>query len=102
MDDYILATFGIPSITNELGNETQYIGEWTVKSKDEAYKICYDNSHWLEHTYKKLGNQVALAPVYYKPEGDLIRLFVNITNEGLSDLQGAYEVKLNGQGYSLA
>lgn len=101
MDDYILATFGIPSITNELGNETQYIGEWTVKSKDEAFKICDDNSHWLEHTYKKMGNQVALTPVYYKHEGDQMRLYVNVTNEGLSDMQGAYDIKLNDKSYSL-
>ena len=101
MDDWVLSTFGIPSITNELGNETQYIGEWTVKNKEEALRICQDNSHWLEHTYKKLGNQIALAPLYYKPENGQIRLFLNVTNEGLSDLNAAYAVKLNKGGFSL-
>jgi hypothetical protein len=95
MDDYILSTFGIPSVTNELGNDTQYIGEWTVKNKDEALRICEDNSHWLEHTYKKLGNQISLTPLYYKPEKDSLRLYINITNEGLSDLKKPFQIKLN-------
>jgi hypothetical protein len=101
MDDWVLSTFGIPSVTNELGNENQYIGEWTIKNKDEALKICQDNSHWLEHTYKKLGNQIALTPLYYKPiDGNTIKLFLNITNEGLSDLNNSYEIKLNDHGVS--
>jgi hypothetical protein len=28
MDDWILATFNIPSVTGELGNENDFIEEW--------------------------------------------------------------------------
>ena len=44
---------------------------------------------------------MALAPVYYKPEGETIRLYVNVTNEGLSDMHGAYDIQINDKGYSL-
>lgn len=66
MDDWVLATFNIPSVTAELGDENQYIGEWTVKDKSTALSICQENSNWLEHTYKKLGNQINLQAAYYK------------------------------------
>jgi hypothetical protein len=36
MDDWVLATYNIPSVTAELGNESQYEAEWTVKNKETA------------------------------------------------------------------
>jgi hypothetical protein len=56
MDDWILDTFNIPAVTNELGEHGQYINSWQVRSKEEALKICEDNTPWLEYTYQKLGS----------------------------------------------
>jgi len=43
----------------------------------------------LEHTYKKLGNQIALTASNYTidPKTKQIKLFVNFTNQGLSDMK---------------
>jgi hypothetical protein len=40
MDDWVLATYNIPSVTAELGDENQYLGEWTVKDRSTALSIC--------------------------------------------------------------
>lgn len=51
MDDWILSTYNIPSVTGEIGNENDFINEWTVQSADKAYQITSDNLPWIEHTY---------------------------------------------------
>lgn len=55
MDDWILATYNIPSVTGEIGNEADFQDEWTVQSPQKAYQITRDNIAWLEHTYQKIG-----------------------------------------------
>lgn len=85
-DDYILSEFRIPSVTAELGREGQYIEEWQNKNNEEALKICEDNSDYLEFTYSKIGAQLKLTPVQYQIIGDKhMRVFLNVTNIGLSD-----------------
>lgn len=85
-DDYILSEFKIPSVTAELGREGQYVEEWANKNVDEALKICQDNSDYLEFTYQKIGAQVQLNPVQYQIINDkFMRVFLNVTNIGLSD-----------------
>ena len=37
MDDWVLATYNIPSVTGEIGNESDFNDEWTAKSKNMAY-----------------------------------------------------------------
>lgn len=32
MDDWILATFNIPSVTNELGTDSQFSNGWVVNN----------------------------------------------------------------------
>ena len=32
MDDWILSNYNIPSVTGEIGNEGDFIDEWTAKS----------------------------------------------------------------------
>tara|TARA_B110000285_G_scaffold103429_1_gene117730 strand:+ start:265 stop:435 length:171 start_codon:yes stop_codon:yes gene_type:complete len=56
MDDWVLATFNIPSVTGELGNQDDFIEEWQVKSADMAWSILSDNTNWIEHTYHKIGS----------------------------------------------
>ena len=55
MDDWILATYNIPSITGEIGNIEDFIDEWTVKSADKAYELVTQNEPWIEHTFQKVG-----------------------------------------------
>lgn len=65
MDDWVLATFNIPSVTGELGNQDDFIEEWQVKSSDLAWNILKDNNNWIEHTYHKIGSQLAMDPIKY-------------------------------------
>ena len=58
MDDWVLATYNIPSVTGEIGNQADFEDEWTAKSKERAYQIVRDNNPWIEHTLKKIGTQV--------------------------------------------
>lgn len=58
MDDWVLSTFNIPSVTNELGTEDQYTDAWTVQSVDTGYQLVNENLPWLEHTYHKIGPQL--------------------------------------------
>ena len=51
MDDWILATFNIPSVTNELGTDSQFSNGWVVNNAQEAFNICKDNSEWIEFVY---------------------------------------------------
>lgn len=67
MDDWILSNLNIPSITNELGRDSQYSGEWQVKSKEDAFSILQENTQWLQHLYSKLGAQLKIEPIYYEP-----------------------------------
>jgi hypothetical protein len=38
-DDYVTATYGIPSVTSELGNMNQFVNDFVVRSKEDAYEI---------------------------------------------------------------
>ena len=95
MDDWILGTLDIPSVTAELGFVDSYIDQWTIKSRSEALKLCQDNSQWLEHVFAKLGGQVALNPIYVKKtnQKDQVEIYMNATNEGLSEVEG-YEIQV--------
>ena len=63
-DDYITATYGIPSVTSELGNMSQFINDFVVKDKEEAYDILTSNSKWVDYIFDNLvkyNKQVANA-----------------------------------------
>ena len=46
-DDFITATYGIPSITAELGDGSEFIQQWVAASKEGAYHILLQNFSWL-------------------------------------------------------
>ena len=49
----------------------------------------------LEHTYKKIGNQISIAPISYKQNGRQVIVSLNVTNEGLSPIIGSdYGIEL--------
>ena len=47
MDDWVLDTYGIPSITSELGDDEQYKGYWENRSAQMALSIIKDNQDWI-------------------------------------------------------
>lgn len=53
-DDYITATYKIPSVTSEIGFAEQFIEDWVVKSKEIAFDICKLNGYWLEYVFLNL------------------------------------------------
>ena len=50
-DDWVVDTYGIPSVTAELGSMGQYNGEWVAKSITDAQTIADEQSPWLEYIY---------------------------------------------------
>lgn len=46
-DDYITGTYGIPSVTSEIGYQQMFFDDWVAKSKEYAFKIVDDNNKWL-------------------------------------------------------
>lgn len=53
-DDFIMSTYGIPSITSEMGFFGQYYKDWTCQSKGTCFEILRDNSRWMEYIFNKL------------------------------------------------
>ena len=54
MDDYVAATYKIPSITSEIGYMDQFLQDWVVKSKEIAFDIVRLNQKWLDYVYLHL------------------------------------------------
>ena len=48
-DDFITATYKIPSVTSEIGYDNQFIEDWVVKSKEQALDIVKLNSQWIDY-----------------------------------------------------
>lgn len=64
MDDYVTATYKIPSITSEIGYMDQFLQDWVVKSKEIAFDIVRLNHKWLDYVYVHLpefSDQLAAA-----------------------------------------
>jgi len=53
-DDYITGTYGIPSVTSEIGYQEMFFDDWVVKSKEYAFKIVNDNNKWLNYVFANL------------------------------------------------
>jgi len=53
-DDYMLATYGIPSVTAEMGFFGQYIDDWRCQSKGICFEILRDNTRWIEYIMQKI------------------------------------------------
>lgn len=55
-DDYITATYGIPSVTSELGVMSQFVNDWVIRSKEDAYDILSQNTKWVDYVFTHLPN----------------------------------------------
>ena len=58
-DDYMMATFGIPSVTAEMGFFGQFIKDWRCQTKSVCFEIIRDNSRWIEYVIGNVGNIAA-------------------------------------------
>jgi hypothetical protein len=41
-------------VTSEIGYQEQFIDDWVVKTKEQAFKIVHENSKWLEYIFANL------------------------------------------------
>ena len=53
-DDFITATYGIPSITAELGDGSLFYQQWVAQTKENAYGIVLSNFSWLSYIFTDL------------------------------------------------
>ena len=90
-DDWALKNLNIPSVTNEIGSESQFHHEWEVKGRETARKIVLDNTPWLEFVFEKLGAQMTMEPLYYERSGDQLTLAIQVTNVGMSPISSVMQ-----------
>ena len=55
-DDYMLATYGIPSVTTEMGFFGQFIKDWRCQSKAVCFEILSQNTRWMEYVFKHVND----------------------------------------------
>jgi len=53
-DDYMLSTYGIPSVTAEMGFYGQFVDDWTCSNKQICYDIIKENTRWIEYVFENL------------------------------------------------
>ena len=53
-DDFITATYGIPSVTSELGTMKQFSNDWVIRSKEDAYEVLSQNTKWVDYVFDHL------------------------------------------------
>ena len=53
-DDYMLSTYGIPSVTAEMGFYGQFTDDWTCSNKQICYDIIKENTRWIEYVFENL------------------------------------------------
>ena len=54
-DDYIMSTYGIPSVTSEMGFFGQYIKDWRCTFKSVCLEIVRENERWMEYIFENIG-----------------------------------------------
>lgn len=60
-DDYMLATYGIPSVTAEMGHLNQYVSDWKCINTDTCYDILEANTKWMEYLFQNIGKVAAIV-----------------------------------------
>ena len=53
-DDFITATYGIPSVTAELGDGSEFLQQWVAASKEGAFHILMQNFSWVQYIFTHL------------------------------------------------
>jgi len=54
-DDYMLATYGIPSVTSEMGHLNQYEASWKCTDSKVCFDILSQNTKWMEYIFQNIG-----------------------------------------------
>lgn len=102
--DWILGELGIPSICPEIGSSDMFAYNFTLPYRKNLVDILLQNIDWMEHTYKKLGNQFKVEPISYhltnnlNTKGGLSTLMtiqLKVSNLGLSNqILDEFDIKL--------
>ena len=53
-DDYVMSSYGIPSVTAELGKQDSYINDWLCKGQFECYQVLNDNNQWVNYLLQNI------------------------------------------------
>lgn len=54
-DDFIMSSYGIPSVTSEMGYFGQYIKDWRCSLKQVCFDIIRENDRWMEYIFQNIG-----------------------------------------------
>ena len=57
-DDYMMATYGVPSVTSEMGFDEEYVDNWVCKTSSICYDILTQNSKWIDYVFSSI-NKIA-------------------------------------------
>jgi hypothetical protein len=60
-DDYMLETYGIPSITAEMGHLNQYENDWKCVSPNACFDILDSNTKCMEYLFQNIGKVAAIV-----------------------------------------
>ena len=64
-DDFIMGTYGIPSVTSEMGFFGQYIKDWRCQSKGVCFEIIRENSRWIEYIFQNIASIAEKVTIKY-------------------------------------
>ena len=64
-DDYVMGTFGIPSVTSEMGYFGQYIKDWTCQSIGTCFEIIRENGRWMEYIFTNIDSIAEKVKIKY-------------------------------------
>jgi hypothetical protein len=80
-------TFNIPSVSPELGNDDYYSNSFFLPSNLITRGVLRDNLPWIYHTFKKMGGEIMLDPIYNASYSqDLsINFIIDVKNIGLQN-----------------
>lgn len=60
-DDYMMETYGIPSVTAEMGHLNQYVNDWKCVSPNACFDILDSNTKWMEYLFQNIGKVAAIV-----------------------------------------
>lgn len=60
-DDYMMMTYGVPSVTSEMGYDEEYVDNWICKSSAICFDILDQNSKWMEYVFSSVNKIAAVV-----------------------------------------
>jgi hypothetical protein len=90
--DWITGALGIPSICPELGSSDFFSFDFTIPFKRALLPVLKENINWMDHTYKKIGNQYEFTPIGQNNG----KFYLQVRNKGMTDQLTAFNITING------